>query len=262
MMSEIKIIFLLGGHDLEMVEIRSMLENAGYNNGTLFRENDHLFFDNDLEWGAKWSDYKDVITNVLYIDYVIYGVELTQDMEMQENWRIVDHHNDLPPVPTAIDQIAKILGVTLTRWQELVAANDHGYKGAMRNVGATEEEIQEIRFLDRKAQGVTMEMEDTAKASIQNAQIKNGIRIIKTDLYKFSPITDRLNDEKILVYNNNFLCYYGINVDKIANMYHDLIMENKAYYGGGKTGFFGLVSGKFSVVELENKFIMEIIELN
>lgn len=42
-----KVIFLLGGHDLEMITIRELLD-----------ENNMFYFDESQKWGAKLSDYK------------------------------------------------------------------------------------------------------------------------------------------------------------------------------------------------------------
>jgi hypothetical protein len=42
--------FFLGGYDLEMLEIRKILESCGY------KENED-FFDKKLKWGAKLSEY-------------------------------------------------------------------------------------------------------------------------------------------------------------------------------------------------------------
>ena len=39
-------LFLLGGHDLEMKEIEKILI-----------QNKQDYLDNNLSWGAKWSDY-------------------------------------------------------------------------------------------------------------------------------------------------------------------------------------------------------------
>lgn len=46
-------IFFIGGYDLEMVEIRNMLQSHGC-----------AFFDKKLSWGAKASDYKEELATL------------------------------------------------------------------------------------------------------------------------------------------------------------------------------------------------------
>ncbi|MBI1938221.1 MAG: hypothetical protein HYS25_08845 [Ignavibacteriales bacterium] len=44
------LVFFLGGHDAEMEEIRNILAKHNF-----------IFFDKNLSWGAKASDYKEEI---------------------------------------------------------------------------------------------------------------------------------------------------------------------------------------------------------
>lgn len=256
------ILFLLGGHDLEMLEIKNILEVNGFKNGEKYPDESLLYFDKNLEWGAKWSDYQNIIQDSKYQNFTVYGIELTKDIDLTFNCKIIDHHNALPPEPTSVEQVCTILNIELTRWQKLIAANDYGYKKAMRAAGASEDEILAIRTLDRKAQGITQQMENEAAASINNSTVENSIRIIKTGLNKFSPITDRLNDDKILIYNDYLFCYYGTNAGKIAKAFQSLIESNKAYSGGGENGFFGIKSKVFTTEEIKNKYIPQIINEN
>ena len=242
MMNENKIIFLLGGHDLEMVEIRIMLENTGYNNGALFPENDLLFFDNDLGWGAKWSDYNDVLTDARFNEYIIYGVELTSDTPLKENWKVVDHHNDLPAVPTSIEQIANTLNIKLTRKQELIAANDHGHIKALKSICATDTEIKDIRKLDRNHQGVTEEQWNQATVDVNTQdriEIFYDFTIINTRINKFSAITDQIPDyNKLLVYNSNSICYYGeFALESVKSIFLNIYGDKNIYSGGTHGGY-------------------------
>ncbi len=52
-------------------------------------------------------------------------------------------------------QIPELLNIELSRWQQLIAANDCGYIPAMLKMDASNNEIEAIRKADRKAQGVT-----------------------------------------------------------------------------------------------------------
>jgi len=71
-------IFFLGGHDLEMEEIKRILESQG-----------KMFYDQELQWGAKLSDYKrfdDIHTFI--------GIELTRDISPPKYYIDIDHHNE------------------------------------------------------------------------------------------------------------------------------------------------------------------------
>jgi len=244
-MNENKIIFLLGGHDLEMVEIISMLKGEGFVDGVKLPENNLLYFDNNLVWGAKWSDYDTVLRDQKYSSYIIYGIELTKDIELPPNCKIIDHHNELPPEPTSIEQIAQILGLTLTRWQALVAANDHGYIKGLRIICATNDEIQKVRKLDRDNQGVTEEQWNKAQYDIRVArrvEYYYDLTIVNTRVDKFTAVTDQLPDEnKLLVYNTNKICYYGESALNLAkSIFIQIFGSEEIYSGGSIAGFCGV----------------------
>lgn len=150
-----KKIFLLGGHDLEMVTIRDLLLRSG-----------HTFFDKALQWNNAYIDqYADDIKDFANReDIAIYAIELQyKNIPAISNLTIIDHHNDLSHLPSALEQVAELLGVQPDKRTSLIAANDKGYIPAMEKLGASKEEINEIRTADRKAQGVTAEDEQLAK---------------------------------------------------------------------------------------------------
>ena len=150
-------LFLLGGYDLEMLTIKQLLEDR----------NDCVVADKHLYWdNALLSAYQEELLE--YADCEIYGIELRENITVPDNYISIDHHNDRSSGPSTLEQVASILGVTLTRYQQLVAANDKGYIPAMKALGASKEEIDEIRRKDREAQGVTEEDELLAEQSIKN----------------------------------------------------------------------------------------------
>ena len=71
-----KKLFLLGGNDLEMEEIRKLLEDQGFNR--LSKDNYEIagqgYIDKQLTWGASVIDYEE------FLDYTgtIYGIELSE----------------------------------------------------------------------------------------------------------------------------------------------------------------------------------------
>jgi len=237
--------FLLGGYDLEMLEIKKILDSKG-----------ELYLDKNLQWGAKLSHYQDDLdrTDIQYV-----GIELIEDIVPPKNYLAIDHHNERSHEPASIEQLAKLLNIQLNRYQQLVAANDKGYIPAMQEMGATDIEIQQVRRADRHAQGVTPEMEIQAKKDLGNRKAKKGVILIKTQLTKFSPIVDRINAKRLLVYNEETLCYYGQHAQDLSKLYPDLIKEQKAYSGGGKDGFWGIASGFFNSIEIEG-FVKKIVQ--
>ncbi len=273
-----KYYFFLGGHDLEMLEIRKIILNQGY------KENISVF-DLHLRWGARLSSYSKIIQkiekneklNVAYLTtkffsnlygdekaknaYSIVGIELINDFSCL-NYIEIDHHNENSYKPSSMEQVAGLLNVELNRYQLLVAANDKAYIPAMMEMGATSEEIETIRLADRAAQGVTQEDEMLARKSIATGyKIINGIKVVKSLGNKFSPITDRLFPyEKLLVYNEKELNYYGQGKEKLILEFEPLLLENKAYHGGGENGFFGISPGIFLPVEIE-QFVEKTIKL-
>jgi hypothetical protein len=231
-------IFLLGGHDLEMVEIRKILSL-----------NEIHYYDKNLKWNnAFLSQYQEVFNK--HDSFV--GIELVEDIPAPPHYILFDHHNQNAEKPSAIEQVAELLGVTLSHHQQLVAANDKGYISAMQKMGATKQEIEEIRRQDRKAQGVTEEDEKLAEMSIQeNLTSQNSITIVKSFTTSFSAITDRLfPTERLLIYSDDALTYYGQHAKEIAQSFKLLIEEHKAYYGGGDNGYFGIAGQRFSSDEL------------
>jgi hypothetical protein len=105
-------VFLLGGHDLEMLEIRNLLIKL------------HIpFFDRNLHWGTKLSSYQDILNDKDHF----FSVELIEDILLPKHFTRIDHHNELSKNPSSLEQVATILGIELDRHQILIAANDRGY---------------------------------------------------------------------------------------------------------------------------------------
>jgi len=148
--------FFLGGHDAEMLEIKNILQS----------KNIH-FVDKDLKWGAKLSEYDEEIKKLSQDEIPVF-IELTEDKPFPTNAIIIDHHGKKSGKnkKTSIDQVADLLKIELNRHQQLISINDRSHIRGMREFGATEEEIQKIRSIDRQAQGVTKKDESLALKSI------------------------------------------------------------------------------------------------
>lgn len=232
--------FLLGGHDLEMQEIRNLLKSNG-----------ERFADANLDWSnARLSAYLPIITNEPDIDY--YGIELQGDCTLPRHYNRIDHHNDYNNRPASILQVADILGVNPDRYMQLVAANDAGYIPAMQALGGSNEEISDIRRKDRAAQGVTENDERMAELSISKHFTNyNGLYVVHAQTSRFSPICDRLYPYQcLLIYTDSEWAYYGKGKSELVAVLADDINNNKVYHGGGDNGYIGATRRAFSTEKI------------
>lgn len=242
-------VFLLGGHDLEMIEIRKILKDLKIR-----------FFDNELTWrNAKLSSYNKIFNET---DHFV-GIELKSDIEPPANYTLIDHHNEKSNSPSAIEQVATMLDLQLTWDQQLVAANDKGYIPAMEKYGAIGEEIADIRKRDRKAQGITEEDEKLAIDSINNFKsIKGETIVIESLTSKFAAITDFLYPDykSLLIYTDTELTYYGINAEYLERLVDKTKIIGSIYSGGGENGYWGISDGK--ITKNIVKQILNVINMN
>lgn len=253
-------LFLLGGYDYEMVIIRKLLLDNGF--VEIKAITDELptlsFADSQLIWDtALLKQYE----HLLKYSGKIYGIELrSQDIQPPSNYELIDHHNELPPRPAAIEQVITIVKRLVAQAKlpeardlQLIIANDVAHIKGMKEAGATPEEIIAIRKADRQAQGVTAEDEAMAAKDIEAKKQVKGIIVVFTNTGKFSAITDRLSEcEKLLVYNQDSLCYYGSGAKtKLAEKYKEQIKDGIAYTGGAGDGYFGISKGRRTKEEIE-----------
>lgn len=180
--------FFLGGHDLEMVTIRELLERE-----------QAPFHDAGLGWGAKASSYREEIQAALSRGETPVLIELPDDLGLGDRAVHVDHHNERSgsDAGTSLHQVFTLLRLPPERWTrrfELVAGNDRGWVPEMRALGATEDEIRSIRAEDRKTQGVTAEDERIAEAACQRAELllNPPVTVVRLPGKRTSPVIDRL----------------------------------------------------------------------
>ena len=176
--------FFLGGKDLEMTAIKSLLEKEKV-----------TYSDAGLAWGASTSKYGNEINKVALEGKTPILVELQVDSPLPENTLNIDHHNDRAGEPASILQVCEMLGVQPTRKMQLIAANDSGYIPAMKALDATSEEINQIRLLDRQSQGITAEQEQEAERAIAEKTEVYGVTVVRMKHSKTATVTDRLFDE-------------------------------------------------------------------
>ncbi|WP_419675602.1 CorA family divalent cation transporter [Aliarcobacter butzleri] len=226
---ENKRVFLLGGKDLEMREIKNLLSSKN-----------EIYENKNLSWGAKLSFYKDELEKYKNDESItIYGIELEKDIEISNDYIEIDHHGKNDDKPSSLEQIAEILNIDLTKEQKLIAANDSRYICGMKNLCATQDEIENIRKLDRKIQGVTQEDEELAKESINDSMD----RYIYSKTPYFSAVSDEVYFKfpNYVIYNDEKIVFYGYKKQNILDFLKEQnITEKDFYYGGGEFGFVGI----------------------
>lgn len=256
-----KRVFLLGGNDLEMETIRQILKES----------DDIIIEDNHLSWGACLSSYKDILGKYPEEEYDIYGIELKNDLKsVPANYKEIDHHDNNEHKPSSLEQVCDIVKHKMTREDSLIAANDARYIPGMREMDASDDDINDIRTRDRLAQGVTEDEEKLAEMEFRANEAaiieSEFLYSIKTELKHFSPLVDRIFAIKdmpfrLLVYSETEFTLYGWEKDAVlqAIKTSDLVKEGNGSYtipsdsiysGGGKNGFIG---GKLIKTDFMNK---------
>lgn len=239
-----KRIFLLGGNDLEMTTIKNLLVNAG-----------EQFETHDLRWdNAKLSSYEKTLEEYGNSpDYQIYGIELNEDIPHPDNYVRIDHHNDFANKPSSLEQVAKLLDLAMDRHMQLVAANDARYIPGMIKLGASREEIDDIRRADRAAQGVSEgDDERLAEESLKSCKgDASNLYVVESLTSKFSTICDRIYPyRRLLIYNDDVAEFYGEGVNDLTSLFKSELDAKKMYHGGGDSGYLGTVSGAYSKEEI------------
>lgn len=184
--------FLLGGADLEMLEIAKLVERA--RPGAIAAGPD--------AWGVRASAFAEPLRHALAVGARPVMVEVIDDLGAE--WdalgrdRIVwiDHHGERASEPASLRQVFDLLGLAeseWTPWLALVAANDAGYLPAMRALGADAETMRRVRAADRGAQGVTEAQEAAARIAVAERRKLGGVTLVRLPHNRFAPVTDALH---------------------------------------------------------------------
>ncbi|MFQ5740950.1 MAG: hypothetical protein ACE5JX_18265 [Acidobacteriota bacterium] len=206
-----RLVFFLGGRDLEMLAI-----------GALLRQSGARLHDRAPDWSqASISFYRPEVEN-LKRDQVPVLVELANDLQLQP-CIAVDHHQGRAGAerPTSLHQVFQLLRLPShrwTRWHELVAANDRGYIPAMREVGADAVEIRRVRDADRAAQGIDEEHDREARRALSALQLRSDgcLAVARLGHGKTAALTDLLDPayggsgyKNLLIASPNELNFFG-----------------------------------------------------
>ncbi len=227
-------IFFLGGKDAEMVHIKNRLVEAG-----------EEFMDKGLGWGAKASAYSEEISTATAVGKTVVVVELEADIDLPKGAVNVDHHNERVGEPAAILQVLNLLSLNPNRYDRLIAANDEGFMFGMKAMGATAEEIAEIRAFDRASQGITPEMEAEAERAIAGAETsKNGLTVVRMAHSKCATVTDRLFGKYrflLILSGDGEINFYAASTDEADKAVISAINEKfpGGWVFGGGTGWGG-----------------------
>jgi len=89
-MNQSNFLFLLGGTDLEMVEIRRLLTAHALALG----KSDN---NTELRWGAKLSNYQNLFNDT----QTFVSIELIQDIDPPPHYINIDHHNETSDKPSS-----------------------------------------------------------------------------------------------------------------------------------------------------------------
>jgi hypothetical protein len=251
--------YFLGGNDLEMEAIRRLLRDKEV-------PPDHVH-DKNLDWGAKASDYREELEQLPHTAVPVL-IELANDLGLDESRIIiVDHHGGRAGVdkPTSLEQMWRLLEMAPDQWGKgeyadfpLIAANDRGYIPAMRQLGASEEKIADIRRRERAAQGITEEQEQQAEEAIRRQRtIEERLTVVHLAHSKTAPVTDRLalkpGHENILAISPKEINFFGDGraVCRLHKQYPG------GWYGGAlpQRGYWGHGRGDIDLDELQTRLL-------
>jgi hypothetical protein len=238
-----RLVFFLGGQDLEMVTIRDLLSAAP----------SVRVYDKSLTWGARASAYQREIAEALTGGKTPVLIELQIDLELpEERVVIVDHHGERAgsEAPTSLHQVFALLDLppsAWTRWHTLVAANDRSYLKGLVSEGATIDEIRQVRRADRQAQGITEAEESAAEASLARLEDRLGgqLSLVRLPHSRTAAVTDRLEAalggpgfDNLLIISPDSLNFFGSGsvIRALVEAYPG------GWYGGSlpERGFWGI----------------------
>jgi len=229
-------LWILPLNDAEMMEIRQLL-----------LAHDEAVAVSSQPWGATWSNLETGLVNwveeavAANPNLEIRGVELAGPSRFGGS--DIDHHqyrgDDRSHPLSSLEQIAGLLGTPLTRWQQLVAANDRGYIPAMRALGATPSEIMAVRRYDRTAQGVTERDEERAERDIAEASYFPDLVEVYCPDGSTSAHSDRLYEvaAQILLIDPNKWTYFGPRHSQLAGLE---LPEHNWTGGSPASGYWGI----------------------
>ena len=227
-------IWIVPVNDGEAVEIARLLTEQG-----------ERVLCSSQKWGATWADLEPETQRELadFHGGEIIGIELGGGNSYGA--RNIDHHrysgDDRWNPLSSLEQVAALLGLPLGRRRQLVSANDRGFIPEMEAMGASREEIADIRCQDLRAQGVTEEQERLQRIEVEAAEVHDGLYVVPSLFDPPTAHSDILYLEKHarkwLIQQPSVWSYSGPRRDQLANAGFP---ERHWAGGGSNSGYFGI----------------------
>lgn len=203
-------------------------------------------------WGASWAGLEPQLAEFLALQQADLGSGFDMiGIELQgagpAGARTIDHHrypsDDRSNSLSSLEQVAELLGVSLNRWQRIVAVNDRAYIPGLRaeieNLEAWE--LREVRLRDRRAQGVTWQHDQCAREVVRLSEHRGGAWWVALSAPANSSISDvlmleRQAEEWVVAAPDNWV-YSG---PRVADFWNLPIAEHRWSGGDPRFGYFGV----------------------
>jgi hypothetical protein len=221
------------------------------------------FVDAGLKWGAKASYYETSFTKAVADGFTPVLVELEIDCPVPEGAVVVDHHGERSSQPPSLLQALTLIGVTPTRKDLVIAANDAGWWPALLGqvdipgMGklyppATPDELEWLAATSMAANGLSQaQIAECRRALAAPIEMIGAVRVIRQAHSKTGPIGDALAIEAIsagATSPDEFPPYLVLSEDGEVNFSGDGGTASALYqaFPGGWTGGAGLGDPKGS----------------
>lgn len=265
-----KDVYLIGGSDLEMHQIKKRLKRSGQE-----------YIDKNLKWGAKIDDYTDEIKKSLEQEKIPVAIELS-GADKIEGVVDIDHHGEKSNRPASISQVMERAGLKMSFIDELVAANDSAYIPGMEakieehredfetKIGSENFEklksklINLIRAKDRQIQGISQDQEQQAEKAIKHleTECRGLLTIVRMPHSKTATVTDRLFGKYknlVIISNDGEINFFGD-----GKLCQDLQKNFASSWSGGsglgkkgENAYWGISDGQTDVLEYIKKSILD-----
>lgn len=169
---------------------------------------------------------------------------------------IIDHHSygdlDRNHSLCSLEQMAQLLGVSLTPWLQALAMNDRSYIYGLRQTGYSLETIKKVRTYDLECQGMTPVLMHLNEKAYKKKQVIGDLTVCFLPSANSSYVADlHVFDTLESIKDILIFCYEGtkyLNVkfsgkpENAAKLYHHFKGRNgmtQWHGGGGPTKFWG-----------------------
>jgi hypothetical protein len=178
---------------------------------------------------------------------------------------IIDHHSygdlDRNHSLCSLEQMAELLGVSLTPWLQALAINDRAYIYGLSQAGYSLATIKKVRIYDLECQGMTPAFMRMSAKAYQEKQVIGDVTICflpslqssyLVDLHTFDTL-ESIKDIFVFCYEDRTYLKVKFsgkpeNAEKLYNHFKNRDGVAQWYGGGGPTRFWG--TSTINVVEI------------